>query len=101
MEAYNSKVKILDDIQSEHGRLILLREKAISEDQIREWYNEDYASNGSLKSYESYRSDILAENEKRMLSVSLDIERNNDLYFANLYHLTKIKTETRRYYGRN
>ena len=23
------------------------------------------------------------------------MERNNDAYFANLYHLTKIKTDTR------
>ena len=57
MDAYNAQVKIIDDIQSEQGRLNLSRENEISEEQIREWYNEEYANSGSLKSYESYRND--------------------------------------------
>ena len=56
MNEYNNQVKVIDDIQSYHGRLQQSMANEITEEQIRQWYNEDYASNGSLKSYESYNS---------------------------------------------
>ena len=93
MDEYNDQVKIIDQIQASHGRLLQSSERELTDNEIREWYNADYALNNSLKSYDSYKKEILAENEKRIASLSLDIERNREQYAANLYYLSNIKSE--------
>ena len=93
MDEYNEQVKIIDEIQATHGRMLLSYEKELTEDEIREWYNQEYSSNNSLRSYEAYREDILAENEKRKTSVLRDIDRNREQYAANLYYLKDIKSD--------
>ncbi len=96
MDEYNEQVKQIVDIQTEHGRLLQTLGRELTEKEIRAWYNEDYALNNGLKSYESYRADMIAENEKRKGSISLELNRNRDEYAANLYYLTNIKSDTRK-----
>lgn len=84
----------------------ILRNNGITEEQIRQWYNEDYAQNNSFVTFERYKRDILnsikKQNEvlnKEVLTkvgpLHKGIERNTDEYFANLYHLIQIKQKTR------
>ena len=96
MDDYNDQIKIIDQIQATHGRLLQSSERELTDNEIREWYNADYSLNNGLKSYETYKKEILAENEKRIASLSLDIERNREQYGANLYYLANIKSEIRK-----
>ena len=78
----------------------------ITEEQIRQWYNEDYADNNTYISFERYKNDILEDikrkNEefnKQLVEESVVVNNglilNSDEYFANLYYLIDIKQDTR------
>ena len=74
----------------------IIRTNRISEEQIREWYEADYATNNSLVSFEKYREDILASVKEKNQGLNLEAERNRDRYFANLKVLIEIKEEARK-----
>lgn len=84
-----------------------IRNSNITEEQIRQWYEEDYAESNSLISYEKYRQDILDEIERKkkdLMQEGLEkagplhkgLEKNSDEYFANLRYLIDIKELARK-----
>lgn len=89
----NEVTKIANDITEIESRIE--KNNAISDEQIRAWYNEDYALNGNLRSFESYKSDILntfQETENQLRQTML-IKENE--YFANLRYLSDVRFDTK------
>ena len=97
MDKYNDQMNKINKIDTSFKRLDneAMRNYDISDDQIREWYNQDYAANNSLISFEQYKKNILNEKAKKDASLEQEMYQNSDEYFANLYYLIDIKTETR------
>ena len=73
MNDYNKQVEKLDEI----AKTIEVSQKKIeennnkkdievTEEQMRAWYNEDYLLNGSLRSFEAYKKDMLDYLQKSM-----------------------------------
>ena len=97
MTSYNDQMSKIDEITTSMQMVDadVIRNHTVTDDEIRQWYNEDYAENGSLISFEKYKSDILASINQKNQSLNQEISRNSNEYFANLYHLIDIKNETR------
>ncbi len=84
----------------------IIKNNTISEDQIRQWYNEDYTQNNRYVPYEKYKQDILEQikikNEElnnealeKVGPLHKGLIAGSDEYFANLFYLIDIKQETR------
>ena len=80
----------------------IIKNNTITEEQIRQWYNEDYTQNNRYVPYEKYKQDILEQirikNEKlnnealeKVGPLHKGLIAGSDEYFANLYVLIKIK----------
>jgi len=97
MDRYNEQMSKINNITTsmEMVDADIIRNSRISDEQLREWYNQDYASNNSLISFEQYKKNILDEMERKKSSLNQEVYQNSDEYFANLYYLIDIKTETR------
>lgn len=97
MDKYNEQISKINNITNSMGMVDanIIRNSRISDEQIREWYNEDYALNNSLISFEQYKKNILDAIETKKSRLNEEVYQNSDEYFANLYYLIDIKTETR------
>ena len=97
MDKYNEQINKISYITNSMQMVDadIIRNSRISDEQLREWYNEDYASNNSLISFEQYKKNIEEELIKKRERLNQDVYHRSDEYFANLYYLIDIKTETR------
>ena len=96
--SYNAQVKIINSINESinETKRTIENDTKITDDQIRGWYNEDYLLNGSLISFEKYKSDVLDAVNKRRDKLSRTIGPKQDEYYANLKYLIDIKNENRK-----
>lgn len=97
MDKYNEQISKISYITNsmEMVDADIIRNSRISDEQLRQWYNEDYASNNSLVSFEQYKKNIEEELKQKRERLNQDVYHRSDEYFANLYYLIDIKTETR------
>ena len=98
MDRYNEQISKISYITNSMQMVDadIIRNSRISDEQLREWYNEDYASNNSLVSFEQYKKNIEEELKQKRERLNQDVYHRSDEYFANLYYLIDIKTETRK-----
>ena len=94
LDNYNTQKNVLDAL---HKRIpfleadIIRNAKQISDEDLREWYNNDNIS----MPFDEYKKQIIQSMNENVSKTNVDLEKNREQYLANLYYLIKIKDKTR------